>query len=165
LAKAFASVGDRTQKRISFREVERGIYAFTAEGDPNTEVIIGSDAVMIVDTQSTPMMAQLVIDRVKSVTDKPIKYVVLSHHHAVRVLGASADHAEAILASDKCLGMIHERREEDLASEVASFPSLFEPTDSSRTQLADNDLYRLDERRTGRSENALAPARPRPYRG
>jgi glyoxylase-like metal-dependent hydrolase (beta-lactamase superfamily II) len=38
-------------------------------------------------------MAQLVIDRVKSVTDKPIKYVVLSHYHAVRVLGASAYHS------------------------------------------------------------------------
>jgi glyoxylase-like metal-dependent hydrolase (beta-lactamase superfamily II) len=130
MAKAFASVGDRTQKKISFTEVERGIYAFTAEGDPNTGVIIGGDAVMIVDTQSTPVMAQLVIDRVKSVTDKPIKYVVLSHYHAVRVLGTSAYHAEVILASDKCLGMIHERGEEDWASEVARFPRLFEAADS-----------------------------------
>ncbi len=35
-------------------------------------------------------MAQQLIEKIRSVTDKPIKYVVLSHYHAVRVLGASA---------------------------------------------------------------------------
>jgi glyoxylase-like metal-dependent hydrolase (beta-lactamase superfamily II) len=30
------------------------------------------------------------IRRIREVTDKPIKYVVLTHYHAVRVLGASA---------------------------------------------------------------------------
>ena len=35
-------------------------------------------------------MAKQVIEQIRGVTDKPIKYVVLSHYHAVRVLGASA---------------------------------------------------------------------------
>ena len=43
---------------------------------------------MVIDTQATPVMAQDVIRRIREVTDKPIKYVVLSHYHAVRVLGA-----------------------------------------------------------------------------
>ena len=45
---------------------------------------------MVVDTQATPVMAQDVIRRIREVTDKPIKYVLLSHYHAVRVFGASA---------------------------------------------------------------------------
>jgi glyoxylase-like metal-dependent hydrolase (beta-lactamase superfamily II) len=53
-------------------------------------VIIGDDSVMVIDTTATPAMAQDLIARIRSVTDKPIKYVVLSHYHAVRVLGASA---------------------------------------------------------------------------
>ena len=44
---------------------------------------------LVVDTQATPIMAQDVIARIRTVTDKPIKHVVLSHYHAVRVLGAS----------------------------------------------------------------------------
>ena len=34
MAKAFASQGDMSEKTISFTEVGEGLYAFTAEGDP-----------------------------------------------------------------------------------------------------------------------------------
>ena len=93
--KAFASVGDMAEKKISFTEIGTGLWAFTAEGDPNTGVIIGDDSVMIVDAQATPRLAGKVIEKIRTVTDKPIKYVVLSHYHAVRVLGASAYRARA----------------------------------------------------------------------
>jgi glyoxylase-like metal-dependent hydrolase (beta-lactamase superfamily II) len=46
-------------------------------------------------------MAEDVIARVREVTDKPIRYVVLSHYHAVRVLGASAYGAGAVIASER----------------------------------------------------------------
>ncbi len=130
MAKAFASTGDMADKTISFTEVGEGLYAFTAEGDPNTGVIIGDDSVMVVDAQATPVMAQLVIDRIRSVTDKPIKYVVLSHYHAVRVLGASAYDASEIIASEKCRSMIHERGQEDWDSEYGRFPRLFQAAES-----------------------------------
>ena len=89
MAKAFASQGDMSEKKISFTEVGEGLYAFTAEGDPNSGVIIGDDSVMIVEAQATPRLANKVIECVRSVTDKPISHVVLTHYHAVRVLGAS----------------------------------------------------------------------------
>lgn len=89
MAKAFASQGDMTEKKITFDEIgEGGLYAFTAEGDPNSGVIIGDESVMIVEAQATPRLAGKVIECVRSVTDKPISHVVLTHYHAVRVLGA-----------------------------------------------------------------------------
>ena len=100
MAKAFASQSDMTEKTISFTEVGNGIYAFTAEGDPNSGVIIGDDSVMIIEAQATPRLAQKVIDCVRSVTDKPISHLVLTHYHAVRVLGASAFGAEQIILGD-----------------------------------------------------------------
>ncbi len=130
MSKTFASAGDMEEKTISFDELGDGLYAFTAEGDPNTGVIIGDDSVMIIDAQATPAMAQKVIERVRSVTDKPIKYVVLSHYHAVRVLGASAYDAGEIIASAKCRGMIAERGKEDWDSEYGRFPRLFQGADS-----------------------------------
>jgi glyoxylase-like metal-dependent hydrolase (beta-lactamase superfamily II) len=130
MAKAFASQGDMAAKKISFTEIGRDLYAFTAEGDPNTGVIIGDDGVMIVDAQATPIMAKQVIEKIRSVTDKPIKYVVLSHYHAVRVLGASGYGAEQIIASEKCRGMIHERGQEDWDSEFSRFPRLFQGSES-----------------------------------
>ena len=130
MAKAFASTGDMTEKTITFSEIGRDLYAFTTEGDPNTGVIIGDDSVMVIDTQATPVMAQQVIERVRGVTDKPIKYVTLSHYHAVRVLGASAYGASEIIASEKCRAMIQERGQEDWDSEYGRFPRLFQAADS-----------------------------------
>ena len=128
--KAFASVGDMAEKKISFTEIGRNLYAFTAEGDPNTGVVIGDNAVMIVDAQATPRLAGKVIEHIRKVTDKPIKYVVLSHYHAVRVLGASAFRASEIIASEKCHAMIHERGQEDWDSEFGRFPRLFQGHES-----------------------------------
>jgi glyoxylase-like metal-dependent hydrolase (beta-lactamase superfamily II) len=59
------------------------------------------------------------------VTDKPIRYVVLSHYHAVRVLGASAYEAQAVVASQATYDLIVERGEQDKASEIGRFPRLF----------------------------------------
>lgn len=126
MAKAFASQGDLAEKKISFTEVGRDLWAFTAEGDPNTGVIIGDDAVMIVDAQATPRLAAKVVEKVRSVTDKPIKYVVLTHYHAVRVLGASAYGAEQVVMSDVARSMVVERGQEDWDSEFGRFPRLFQ---------------------------------------
>ena len=123
--KAFASTGDTAEKTISFTEVGPGLYAYTAEGDPNSGIIVGDDECMVIDAQATPAMAQDVIARVRSVTDKPIRYVVLTHYHAVRVLGASAYGAQGVIASDATYRLIAERGEEDRASEIGRFPRLF----------------------------------------
>lgn len=126
MSKAFASQGDMDEKKISFTEVGEGLYAFTAEGDPNTGVIIGDDSVMIVEAQATPRLARKVIDCVRSVTDKPISHLVLTHYHAVRVLGASAYGARDIIMSDVAAAMVEERGQEDWDSEFGRFPRLFQ---------------------------------------
>ncbi|MDP1650287.1 MAG: MBL fold metallo-hydrolase [Rubrivivax sp.] len=129
-AKAFASQADLEDKKISFTKLSEHAYAYTAEGDPNTGIVIGDDAVMVIDTQATPAMAQDVIRRIREVTGKPVKYVVLSHYHAVRVLGASAYRPEQIIASDDTLSLIRERGEQDKASEIGRFPRLFRAVES-----------------------------------
>ena len=130
MAKAFASQGDTGEKKISFTEVGEGLYAFTAEGDPNSGVIIGDDSVMVVEAQATPRLAQKVIDCIRTVTDKPITHVALTHYHAVRVLGASAFGASQIIMSDVARAMVVERGQEDWDSEFQRFPRLFEGHES-----------------------------------
>jgi glyoxylase-like metal-dependent hydrolase (beta-lactamase superfamily II) len=87
--------------------------------------VIGDDAVLVADTQATPAMAADVIRRIREVTDKPIRYVVLTHYHAVRVLGASAYQPQQIFASQDTHDLIVERGEQDKASEIGRFPRLF----------------------------------------
>lgn len=130
MAKAFASQGDLAEKTVSFTEVGEGLWAFTAEGDPNTGVIIGDDSVMVVDAQATPRLAGKVIEKIRGVTDKPISHVVLTHYHAVRVLGASAYRARDIVMSARARAMVAERGQEDWDSEFQRFPRLFEGHES-----------------------------------
>ena len=73
MSRTFASQGDLAEKVVSFEKLSAHAYAYTAQGDPNTGIVIGDHAVMVVDTQATPVMAQDVIRRVREVTDKPIK--------------------------------------------------------------------------------------------
>ena len=128
--KTIASAADLEVKNVSFDKLSEHAYAYTAEGDPNTGIIIGDDAVMVIDTQATPIMAQDVIRRIREVTDKPIKYVLLSHYHAVRVLGASAYGAEHIIASEDTRDLIVERGQFDKDSEIGRFPRLFQNVES-----------------------------------
>ena len=130
MSKAFASQADLEEKQVSFTQLSDHAYAYTAEGDPNTGVVIGDDAVMVIDTQATPVMAADVIRRIGEVTDKPIQYVVLSHYHAVRVLGASAYKPQHIIASQDTRDLIVERGEQDKASEIGRFPRLFRNVES-----------------------------------
>lgn len=123
--KKFASQADLEDKKITFSQISEHAWAYTAEGDPNTGIIIGDDAVLVADTQATPAMAADVVRRIREVTDKPIKYVVLTHYHAVRVLGASAYQPEHIIASQDTYDLIVERGEQDKASEIGRFPRLF----------------------------------------
>ncbi len=128
--KKFASQADLEEKKITFEQLSEHAWAYTAEGDPNTGIVIGDDAVLVADTQATPAMAADVIRRIREVTDKPIKYVVLTHYHAVRVLGASAYQPQQILASQDTYDLIVERGEQDKASEIGRFPRLFQNVES-----------------------------------
>ncbi len=131
--KAFASQADLEEKQVSFDKLSDNAWAYTAEGDPNTGIIIGDDAVMIVDATATPVMAQSVIRKVREITDKPIKYVVLTHYHAVRVLGASGykdEGLEQVIASQDTWDLIVERGQQDMDSEIGRFPRLFNAVES-----------------------------------
>lgn len=130
MSKAFASKGDLEPKKVSFTRLSDNAYAYTAEGDPNTGVIIGDDCVMVLDAQATPVMARDVIAKIRTVTDKPIRHVVLTHYHAVRVLGASGYGATNVIASEDTRDLIVERGAQDYQSEFERFPRLFQAVDS-----------------------------------
>ena len=133
MSKAFASQADLADKKITFEQLSPHCWAYTAEGDPNSGVIIGDKFIMVSDCTATPAMARDLIAHIRTVSDKPIKYVLLTHYHAVRVLGASAYFAEGateIIASQGTFELIAERGKEDMQSEMDRFPRLFRNAES-----------------------------------
>jgi glyoxylase-like metal-dependent hydrolase (beta-lactamase superfamily II) len=77
---------------LQLQEVGQGIYALVASTDfppvnpmvaiCNGGFVIGSDGVLVIDPFQTPELAELMISTVKSLTDKPITYVLNTHYHS-----------------------------------------------------------------------------------
>jgi cyclase len=53
----------------------------------NTGVVVGDDGVLVVDARLTPRMAREIVDAVRYLTPKPIKYLVDTHHHGDHTFG------------------------------------------------------------------------------
>ncbi|MFI9554380.1 MBL fold metallo-hydrolase [Nonomuraea endophytica] len=125
MAKPFASSEDLGEKRQTLHVLAEGVYALTAEGDPNVGAVEGEDFVVCFEALATPVAAREWLAMLREHTDKPVRYLVLSHYHAVRVLGASAFGADVIVAHEKTRELIAERGEQDWASEYGRMPRLF----------------------------------------
>ncbi|MCU1626541.1 MAG: fold metallo-hydrolase [Pseudonocardia sp.] len=130
MAKPFASSADTAAKEQTLEVLADGVYALTAEGDPNIGAIEGEDFLVCFEALATPVAAAKWLRKLREYTDKPVRYLVLSHYHAVRVLGASAFDAEVIVAHENTRALVEERGKQDWASEFARMPRLAEAADS-----------------------------------
>lgn len=125
MTKPFASSADLDPKEQTLEHVAPGVWALTAEGDPNVGAIEGEDFLIAFEALATPVAAREWLTRLREHTDKPVRYLVLSHYHAVRVLGASAFSCQAIIAHEKTRFLIQERGKQDWESEFRRMPRLF----------------------------------------
>lgn len=145
--KPFASSADLGEKQETLEVLADGVYALTAEGDPNIGAIEAEDFVIAFEARATPAAARDWLAKLREHTDKPIKYLVLSHYHAVRVLGASAFDAESIIAHENTRLLIEERGEQDWASEYGRMPRLFKEPEGipglTRPDIVFNDRLEI----------------------
>jgi glyoxylase-like metal-dependent hydrolase (beta-lactamase superfamily II) len=126
MARRFASTADTGAKQRTLEVLADGVYALTAEGDPNVGAVEGDDFLVCLEAMATPVAARAWLRRLREHTGKPVRYLVLSHYHAVRTLGASAFDAQVIVAHDQTRRLIGERGRQDWDSEFARMPRLFE---------------------------------------
>lgn len=129
MSKPFASSADTAVKQETLEILADGVYALTAEGDPNVGAIEGEDFLVCFEARATPAAGRKWLRKLREHTDKPVKYLVLTHYHAVRVLGASAFEAEHVIMSETSRKLVEERGREDWDSEYGRMPRLFAEPD------------------------------------
>lgn len=125
MSKPFPSAVDTAPTSETLETIGDGIWALT-EGDNNVGAIEGEDFLVAFDARATPLVARRWLEKLRQHTDKPVKFLVLSHYHAVRVLGATAFEAEQIVASAETKRLIAERGKEDWEVELSRLPWLFD---------------------------------------
>jgi cyclase len=70
---------------FEIKKVADGVHlAFAAPAykvNSNTAIIESDDGVIIVDTHSKPSAARVIVDRLREITPKPVRYVINTHFH------------------------------------------------------------------------------------
>src|SRR5260370_4487482 len=79
---------------FDIKPVADGVYAAIAKPtyrvNSNTVIILLGDGVLVVDSNSTPSAARSLIEQIRKLTPKPVKYVVNTHFHLDHLQGNQA---------------------------------------------------------------------------
>src|SRR2546427_3290909 len=77
--------GGRGDARFEIKKVADGVHVAVAapayKVNSNTAIIESDDGVVIVDTHSKPSAARVIVERLRDITTKPVRYVVNTHFH------------------------------------------------------------------------------------
>jgi glyoxylase-like metal-dependent hydrolase (beta-lactamase superfamily II) len=84
---AAANAEDRP---VEFKQVAPGLYFLFDFDSSNAVVLTTDEGVLVIDTRQHPRDGQDLIDRIRKITDKPIKWVINSHFHGDHHLGNPA---------------------------------------------------------------------------
>jgi cyclase len=75
-------VGDT---KFEFKKIADGVHVAVAapayKVNCNTAIIEDGDGVLIVDTHSKPSAARMIVEHVRTLTSKPVRYVINTHFH------------------------------------------------------------------------------------
>ncbi|HSV35800.1 MAG TPA: MBL fold metallo-hydrolase [Ramlibacter sp.] len=125
-ATTFASAADELEQTAKLVQLAPDVYGFVSDYDPNCGFVVGREGVLVIDTRATPRLGRQLIDAIRSVTDKPVRQIFLTHYHAVRVMGTAAFQPRpTLIASEGTRQWIEERGQADYDSEFGRFPRLF----------------------------------------
>ncbi len=69
----------------------------------NAGVVLAPEGVVVVDALGSPALAKRLIEKINAITNKPIKYVIVTHYHADHVYGLQAfrDMGATIIAHEQ----------------------------------------------------------------
>ena len=105
----FDSYQARKSIPAQVRQVAADLYFFYEDAGSNSAFLVTDDGVLVIDTRQHPVLGRDLIARIRKVTDKPIKWVVVTHAHGDHYYGNPAFKAEGatiIAHKDTMAGMI-----------------------------------------------------------
>ena len=76
------------------RELASGVYAVPGdtgkgvEGRPNAGFVVTDEGVVVIDALASPRQGEQLLRSIRRVTDRPIRWLVLTHHHPDHHFGA-----------------------------------------------------------------------------
>ena len=131
---------------FDIKPVADGVYAAIAKPtykvNCNAAIILLDDGVLVVDTHSKPSAARALIEQIKKLTDKPVRYVVNTHFHFDHYQGNQAYPSSwpagvEIIASEATRANIEQRGIPRVNHEIATMPAEIEKLKSDLDKASD----------------------------
>src|SRR6266480_5272878 len=132
---------------FDIKPVADGVYAAISKPaykvNCNAAIILFDDSVLVVDTHSKPSAARALIEQIKKLTDKPVRYVVNTHFHWDHYQGNQAYPSSwpagvEIISSEATRENIEHRGIPRVKYEIATMPREIEQLKSDLAAATDS---------------------------
>ncbi|TFG74150.1 MAG: MBL fold metallo-hydrolase, partial [Chrysiogenales bacterium] len=81
--------------------VAGGLYLMEGMDGGNVAFLVTDEGVLVVDSGTSPEQGKLVMDEIAKKTDKPVKYLVLTHYHGDHTFGLQAFPASTVVIAQQ----------------------------------------------------------------
>ena len=150
---------------FEIKPVAEGVYAAIAKPaykvNCNAAIIFLDDSVLVVDTHSKPSAARGLIEQIKKMTDKPVKYVVNTHFHWDHYQGNQAYPSSwpagvEIISSEATRASIEQRGIPRVKHEIVTMPQEIEKMKADLEKTSDPKQKDEIKRNVAQAEDYLA---------
>ena len=140
---------DPTGVRLDAKELSPGVYALLSSvpNVDNAGFVVGERDVLVVDSHINPAMGRQILERVREVTDKPIRYLVNSNYHGDHTFGNCAFPAETVVIQHRRtadLVPFHEEERRFMLPCVGNDPKILEEVELRSADVVFDDYLRID---------------------
>ncbi len=158
----------RAEDLFDIKPMADGVYAAIAKPaykiNCNAAIIVLGDNVLVVDTHSKPSAARALIEQIKKVTDKPVRYVVNTHFHWDHYQGNQAYPSSwpagvEIISSHATRENIEHRGIPRVKYEIATMPKEIEKLKADLAAATDPDQKQELQNNLQQAEAYLAELR------
>ena len=135
--------------QLQTKELGPGVYALLSNRPPvdNSGFVVGERGVLVIDAHINGVMAAQILAAVRSVTDKPILYLVNTNSHGDHTFGNYAFPRETLVVAHRATAKAMERFEEEkalLLPTVNGDSSVFEGVELRLPDITFESSLRLD---------------------
>jgi glyoxylase-like metal-dependent hydrolase (beta-lactamase superfamily II) len=115
--------GGAKPRPVQLKQIAPDLYFYWNDGSSNSVFLVTDEGVLVIDSQQHPESARKLLAEIRKITDKPIKWLVVSHAHGDHFLGNPVfkAHGANIVSHRDTRAMMQKNYRDEVARRQAYF--------------------------------------------
>jgi len=116
---------ERAARDVAVKQVAGDVYFLFYFNGSNSVFLVTADGVLVIDTRTHPHEGRDLLDRIRKVTDKPIRWVINSHFHGDHHMGNSVfkELGATFVAHEETARLMRQVQPKEMARRIEGFKS------------------------------------------